>query len=92
MPADDRAEHVGEFGADQQQPFGVGLGRGDLQQRDELPGGGQPVLDQAVMGDFEEFLDPDPGGAQDLDRGEGPECVLLFPAHRKRNQRNRSIP
>ena len=60
--ADDGGEHVGEFGADHQQPFGVGLGRGDLQQRDELAGGGQPVLDQAVVAELQEFLDPDPGG------------------------------
>ena len=51
--ADDGGEDVGEFGADQQEPFGVGLGRGDLQQRDELAGGGQPVLDQAVVGELE---------------------------------------
>jgi len=28
--ADDGGEHVGKFGADDQQPFGVGLGWGDL--------------------------------------------------------------
>ena len=38
-PGDDRGEHVGEFGADDQEPFGVGLGRCDLQQRDEFAGG-----------------------------------------------------
>ena len=27
---DDGAEHVGEFGANEQQPFSIGLGRGDL--------------------------------------------------------------
>ena len=37
----DRGEHVGELGADDQQTFGVGLGRGDLQQRDQLAGGRQ---------------------------------------------------
>ena len=47
------AEHVGQLRADDQQPLGVGLGRGDLQQRDELAGGGQPVLDQAVVDEFE---------------------------------------
>ena len=72
------AEHVGELGADQQEPFGVGLGRGDLQQRDEFPGGGQPVLDQAVVGQLGEFLDADAGGAQDLDGGPGPERVVFF--------------
>jgi hypothetical protein len=46
---DDGGEHLGELRADDQQPFGVGLGRGDLQQRDQLAGGWQLVLDQAVM-------------------------------------------
>ena len=32
-------EHVGQLGADDQEPLGVGLGRGDLQQRDQLAGG-----------------------------------------------------
>ena len=77
-PGDDRAEHVGQFGADDQQPFGVGLGRGDLQQRDELAGGGQRVLDEAVVGQLGEFLDPDAGVAQDLHRGPGPERPVLF--------------
>ncbi|GGJ49371.1 hypothetical protein GCM10010121_070660 [Streptomyces brasiliensis] len=34
---DDRAEHVGELGADQQETFLVGLRRCDLQQRGVLP-------------------------------------------------------
>ena len=29
--ADDRAQHIGQFRADHQQPFGVGLGRDDVQ-------------------------------------------------------------
>jgi hypothetical protein len=37
-PADDGAEHVGELGADHQEPLGVGLGRDDLQQRHQLAG------------------------------------------------------
>ena len=77
-PADDGGEDVGEFRADHQQPFGVGLGRGDLQQRDEFAGAGQPVLDEAVVGQLGEFLDADPGVAQDLDRGPGPERAVLF--------------
>ena len=52
-------EHIGEFGRDDQEPFGVGLGRGDLQQRDQLAGRGQPVLDQAVVAEFGELLDAD---------------------------------
>jgi hypothetical protein len=55
--ADDCRQHVGQFGADHQQPFDVGLGRRDLQQRDEFAGGRQRVVDQAVVGEFTEFLD-----------------------------------
>ena len=39
-PADDRAEHLCQLRFDDQQPFGVGLRRGDVQQRDELAGVG----------------------------------------------------
>ena len=65
-------------GADDEEPFGVGLGRGDGQQGDELAGGGEPVLDQAVVGQLGEFLDADAGVAQDLDGGPGPERVVLL--------------
>jgi hypothetical protein len=72
-PADDRGEDVGEFGADDQQPFGVGLRRCDLQQRNGFPGAGQDVLEEAVMGQLGEFLDagvfsgcPPRGGASSL--------------------------
>jgi hypothetical protein len=60
MRGDDGAEHVGELGADDQEPLGVGLGRGDLQQRDQLAGGGQPVLDEAVVAELDQFLGADP--------------------------------
>jgi hypothetical protein len=43
-------------GENDQEPFGVGLGRGDLQHRHQLAGGWQPVLDQAVVGELEQFL------------------------------------
>ncbi|WP_322982946.1 hypothetical protein [Streptomyces sp. S584] len=76
--ADDRAQDVGELRADQQQPLGIRLGRDDLQQGDEFTGGGQPVLDQAVVAEFQQFLDADTGGPQDLDHGPGPEGPLLF--------------
>ena len=39
-------------------PLGIGLRRGDLQQRHELAGAGQPVLDQAVVAELEQFLGP----------------------------------
>jgi hypothetical protein len=45
---------------------------------DELAGGGKAVLDQAVVGELGEFLDPDAGVAQDLDDGPGPERVVLL--------------
>ena len=72
------AEDVGEFGADDQQPFGVGLGRRDLQQRDQLAGVGQPVLHQAVVAELGQFLDADAGGAQHLDDRPGPERVVFL--------------
>ena len=77
--ADDGAEHVGQFGADHEQPFGVGLGRRDLQQRHEFAGAGQPVLNEAVVAEFEQFLDPDAGVAQHFDDRPGPEGVLFVP-------------
>jgi hypothetical protein len=58
---DDGGQDVGQLRADQQEPFGVGLGRGDLQERDQLAGGREPVLDEAVVGQFGEFLDAYPG-------------------------------
>ena len=77
-PVDDRGEDVGEFGADDQQPFGVGLRRCDLQQRDGFTGAGQGVVDEAVMGQFGELLDTDPGVPQRLHRGPGPERPVLL--------------
>ena len=67
-------------GVDEQEPFGVGLGRRDRQQRDELAGGGEPVLDQAVVREFDELFEADPGVRQDLDGGPGPERVVLLAA------------
>jgi hypothetical protein len=75
---EDGGQDVGEFGADDQEPFGVGLGRGDLQQRDQVGAGGWGVLDQAVVAEFGEFLDPDPGVSQRFDRYPGPERPVLF--------------
>ena len=75
---DDGAEDVGEFGADQQQSFGVGLGRRDLQQRDQLAGAGQPVFGDAVVAEFEQFLAADAGQPQDFDGGERPERFLVL--------------
>ena len=77
-PADDGGEYVGELGPDDQEPFDVGLGRGNVQQRDQLAAGWQAVLDQAVMGQLGEFLDPDAGIAQDVHGGPGPERLVFF--------------
>src|SRR5258708_1300862 len=73
-----RGEPVGQLGAGAREAFLVGLGGRDLQQRDQLAGTGQPVLHQAVVAEFEEFLDADAGGAQDLHDRPGPEGVLRF--------------
>ena len=65
---------------DHQQPLGVGLGRADLQQRDQFPGGGQPVLDEAVVRQLGQFLDPDSGVAHHLYHRPGPEPAVFFEA------------
>ena len=53
---DEDGEHVGELGRDDEQTFDVGLGRGDVQQGDELPGAGNPVkkatLDLSAAGGY----------------------------------------
>jgi hypothetical protein len=77
-PADDGAEHISQFGADHQQPFGVGFGRGDLQQGHQLAGGRQPVLHQAVVAELDQFLDADAGGPEHFDDRPGPERVAFF--------------
>jgi len=76
--ADDRAEHVGEFRADYEQSFGIGLGWGDLQLWHQLTGAGQPVLDQAVMAQLKQLFDPDSGMAEHLDDRPRPKGVLLI--------------
>jgi len=61
-----------------QQPLGVGLGRDDLQEGDELTGPGELVLDQAVVAELEELLDPDAGVPEHLDGRPGPERVAFL--------------
>lgn len=65
-PADDRAQHVGELGAGQQQPLGIRLGKDDPQEGDKLTGAWQPILDQAVVAEFQWLLDTDADGPQSL--------------------------
>ncbi len=86
-PGDDGGEHVGQFRGDDQEPFGVGLGRGDLQQRNQFAGGGKPVLDQAVMAEFGQLLNTDSGEPQDFDGGPGPKG-----AGRSSGSRSRRLP
>ena len=66
-PADaahDRAEGIGEFEADEKQPFLVGLRRGDLQEGDGFASRGQFVADDAVVAEFQElFVLPPAAGA-----------------------------
>lgn len=75
---DDRGQDVGQLRGDDQEALGIGLAGGDLQQRDELTGGGKPVLDQTVMGKFSQFLDADPGQPKDLNGSPCPEGPSLF--------------
>jgi len=77
-PADDRAEHVGKFRRDDEQAFGVGLGLGDVQQGHGFAGAGKPVVHQAGMGQFGQFLDADAGEAQDLHGRPGPKTPGLL--------------
>jgi hypothetical protein len=55
---DDGGQDVGELRVDDKEPFLVGLGRRDGQERDELASGGEPVLDEAVVGQLVEFFEP----------------------------------
>ena len=59
-PGDDRGQHLRQFRSDHQKPLGVGLGVGDLQQPDQLSGGRQPVLDEAVVRQFGQFFNANP--------------------------------
>ena len=49
-----------------------------MQQGHEFAGAGKPVLHQAVMGQFGQFLDADAGEAKDLHGGPGPERPAFF--------------
>lgn len=76
--ADDGGEHLGKVRRDDQQAFGVGLGRSDLQQRHQATGAGQSVLHQAVVA--ERAVPPYArGGAEHLDDRPGPKGMAFFP-------------
>ncbi len=77
-PSNGRGENVGQLGADDQQPLGIGLGGRDLQQRHRLAGVRNCVLDKAVMAELGEFFDPDPGVPQRFDRRPGPKRSVLL--------------
>lgn len=51
---------------------------GNLQQRDQLAGGRQPVLDQAVVGQLGQFLNTNSGVAQYLHHSPRPEPAVFF--------------
>ena len=63
--------------AHQQESFLIGLRGDDLQHRHDLAGVGQLVGEQPEVGDLQQFLDADPGVAQDLDDDPSPERVVL---------------
>ena len=74
---DDGAEHVGELGLTTSSRSASVLDGADLQQRDQLTGAGQAVLDEAVVAELDQFLGADPGGAQYLDGRPCPERAVF---------------
>src|SRR5690242_579633 len=76
-PEDDRGEDLAQLGTDDEETFPVGLGRGDLQERDDFTGAGQGVRGEAAVRELEELLDPHPGVAQHLDQRPPPEGLVL---------------
>src|SRR2546421_1464521 len=73
----DPGQDVGEFGWDEQDAFGVGLRRGDLQQRYDLAGVGDAVGEQGRLGDLDEFLEAYAAVVEGVDRGPGPEGAVF---------------
>jgi hypothetical protein len=61
------------------QPLGVGLRRRALQQRLQFAGAWQAALNEAVMGEFKQFLDANSGVPQHLDDRPSPKRMLLGP-------------
>src|SRR5450756_2085552 len=57
-PLDDGRQDVRELRGYDEKSLLIGLRRDDLQQGHDLAGGRQPVLDQAVVADLQQFLDP----------------------------------
>ena len=58
--------------------LGVGLGRGDLEHRDDLAGAGELVGDEAMVRELDQFLDADARGPEDLDGRPAPEGAFFF--------------
>lgn len=75
--SDDGGQDLGQFWADEHDSLLVGLGGSDLQQWDDLAGGGQPVLDHRVMADLQHLLDAGAGVVEKLHRRPGPERAML---------------
>src|SRR5690606_7136113 len=75
---DDRGYDIGQLRTDDEEAFLVGLGRRDVQQRDDLPCLGVSILDDAVMARFEHLLDPDAGVPKKLDCCPTPEGTMVL--------------
>lgn len=67
---------MSEFRTDGQDPLAVGLGRGDLQQHNELTIGHAVVPDRQVT-QFQQFFQTDAGQSEHLDDRPAPESVVL---------------
>ena len=76
--ADNGGKDISQVGADYQKSLCVSLGRGDLKKRHQLAGGRQPVLHQAVMADFQEFLYAHASASQDLYNRPRPERLFFL--------------
>ena len=70
-------DDVEQFGGHRDDPFAVGLGRGDHQQGDDLAVGAL-VLADAELGELKQLLDAETGVPQDLDDRPVPERGLLL--------------
>ena len=73
----DREQHRDQLRAHRDEPLGVGLAGDDVQQRHQRAGRRRGVVPQRQLGEFEQFLDPDPGVAQRLDDRPAPEPVVF---------------
>src|SRR6266536_3075370 len=78
-PGDDCGQDVRQLRVDDEKPLLIGLRRGDRQQRDQFAGGRDPVLDQAVVRELCQLLEPDARLPQYCYGGPCPERVAFLP-------------